>query len=316
MSAATGLEILRWADLDDSARQCLLGSAAYSAATAHPLFSALSQRVFRAYFGAACTDLTQVAVRDGNPVGYLPASSFDAEASYFGLPARAFGETGAALMQSLAEAASRAGCRSLKLDQREVGAFSGNARLGPVQTTATAVVDLARDAAAIKAALRKSYKSLVNWGLNNLELRVLDAQRANRDAFLAFRDFHRAVSGRSTRSDETWEIQFEMIRHGEAYAVLGSRDSRLVSANLVQHSASEAYYGVGVYDREMMAQRVPLAHGPLFHSILHAREIGLRKFVLGDVGASPDEKLGNIARFKRGFATAIEPGGWAHLRLG
>jgi hypothetical protein len=231
------------------------------------------------------------------------------------MPVHAFGEETGALLAELAGAAAAAGCTGLKLDERDADAFRGDASLGSVHATDTAVVDLGLDAAAIKANLRKSYKSLVNWGLRNLELKVLDRERADKDAYLEFREFHRAVAGRSTRSDETWEIQFEMIRQGEAYAVLGYRDARLVSANLLQHSASEVYYGVGVYDRALMAQRVPLAHGPLFHAILHARSLGLRKFVLGDATETEDAKLGNIARFKRGFATAIEHGGWAQLRL-
>lgn len=318
MIAAPGLEIRRWAELDDGGRADALQCTAGRAALSDPLRSPLAQRFYAAYFGTGCFDLTRVALQYGKPIGYLPASLMDAQASYFGMPAKAFADTEAtraALLHSLVQDATRKGCRTLKLDQRDAATFSCGGRLGPIHAVDTALVDLALEPAAIKAGLRKSYKSLVNWGQRHLELRFIDRVRADREAFLAFREFHRKVSGRSTRSDETWEIQFEMILQGEAFALLGYYKARLVSANLVQHSDSEAYYGVGVYDREMMAERLPVAHGPLFSAILRAREIGLKRFVLGDASDSDDEKLANIARFKRGFATAIETGGWMECQL-
>jgi hypothetical protein len=309
VSGAADASIRRLADLDDATRARLPDSGA------DPLYSALSARFYASYAGGRARDLSLVALRGADPVAFIPASALDSRASYYGMPARAFGEPSTALLRALADEAAAAGCVSLKLDSRAAAALAGDPRLGPANPTETAVVDLKLDVAALRAALRKSYKSLVNWGSRNLDMELIDQANAGRTPFLAFRDFHRAVSGRATRSDETWEIQFEMIRAGEAYAVLGRRDGRLVSASLIQHSSVQAYYGVGVYDRELMAQRVPVAHGTMFHAILHARQLGLSTFVLGDVGATGDEKADNIARFKRGFATAIEPSSWMEMRL-
>ena len=120
------------------------------------------------------------------------------------------------------------------------------------------------------------------------------------------RDFHRAVSGKATRDDRTWELQFEMVREGESYAVLGRLAGRLAAATLVTHGSRSAYYGVGIYDRELMAQGKPIGHASVFRAILHARSLGLREFLLGEVTVRGDQKADNIAQFKKGFATRVQ----------
>lgn len=311
MSAEAAVKIWRWSELEPTDRERLAKSAVYRASMLHPLCSDLAQQYFRAYFGYACSDLSLIALQNDYVVGYVLANALNGEVSYYGMPIMIFGEVVPFLVNSLKEIASLAGCRTIKLDQRDARALGISSY--PVERTESAMVNLEIDARAIKAGLRQSYKSLVNWGLKNLEIRLLNAQQADRRAFMKMRDFHRQVAGRSTRSDETWEIQFEMIARGEAYTVLANKNGHLVSASFVQYSSVHAYYSVGVYDRDLMARRLPLAHGPLFYAIQYARDMGLKRFELGAVGVTCDTKQKNIGHFKRGFASAVEPGGWLHL---
>ena len=80
-------------------------------------------------------------------------------------------------------------------------------------------IDLNLDLASFKSSLRKSYKSLVNWGKNNLDIRIIDSNNLNEESFFAFKDLHIEASGRKTRSDVSWEKQLQAIKCNEAFAI-------------------------------------------------------------------------------------------------
>lgn len=293
-----------------ASRRAGIASRAFAAVRdENPLYSSLSHRYYQSYAGGSCDPVDVVVLRKGEPVLFLPLSGDGKRLSYFGEPARlfpvppgtdpgpaAFGALLATLvaLQELGYAEllliedPRVSLRVIERERLEVG-----------------IVDLEADDAGLRRGLRKSYKSLVNWGQRNLAMALIDAADPDAIGFRAMRDFHRKVAGRLTRSDETWEIQLEMIRAGEAFAVLGNYQGRLVAANLVIHGSRSAYYGVGVYDRELMAQGLPLAHGLLFRTMLETRARGMHSLLLGDVTRHGDAKLDGIATFKRGFASRV-----------
>ena len=196
-----------------------------------------------------------------------------------------------------------------ELARRYYAAYLGAAPKAAQRSALIAVVDLSQPVQAIKANIRKSYKSLINWGMRNLYIDTLDSANASRERFDTVREFHIAVAGRETRSAETWQIQADMIAAGEAFCTLAYLNARLVAANLIL-LADAAYYGVGVYERELMAEGKPLAHAPLYCAILRAKRAGLKTFVLGEVDPSGEAKRDGIAHFKRGFATSTEPADW------
>jgi len=85
----------------------------------------------------------------------------------------------------------------------------------------------------------------------------------------------------------------------------------LVAANLIRTGVSglterTAYYGIGVYDRELMAKNKPISHYVLFKSILEAKERKCVFFELGDVTPTGDQKYNDILKFKRGFTNRIQ----------
>lgn len=168
-------------------------------------------------------------------------------------------------------------------------------------------VDLTASSAAIKANLRKSYKSLTNWGKNNLSAVLINQEHACKDLFNEFKAFHIAVAGKKTRSDHSWQLQFEMILSGEAFVTLYYLDSKLVAGNLILLGQQRAFYGVGVYDRQLMAEdNLALSHWPLLDAITKCKNLGLTSFDLGRYSLDNDDvKLQQIASFKKGFATEM-----------
>ena len=168
-------------------------------------------------------------------------------------------------------------------------------------------IDLNLSEQQIKTNIRKSYKSLVNWGEKNLEFSLINCDNPDYSKFLSFKNFHIATAGRKTRSDRSWDLQFESIKLNEAYLILGYLSDKIVSSSLIMYGKNEAYYGVGVYDRELMSKNVAVGHYNILLAIYHAKKIGLKSINLGFImNDAEDEKEKNIFRFKSGFSNSLE----------
>jgi hypothetical protein len=158
----------------------------------------------------------------------------------------------------------------------------------------------------IRRSLRKSFRSLVNWGQRNLRLVSIDAKNPDCALFKAYQDFHTVVARRITRPQASWRAMFNWIAQGGGELILGYLGDELVAGTMVVDSAVHSYYASGVYDRNRFNQ--PLAHWPLFNVMLHSMSRGKQMFVLGDLplpGAASDKEIA-IGYFKRGFATDIQ----------
>ncbi len=166
-------------------------------------------------------------------------------------------------------------------------------------------VDLSMSIEDIKANLRKSYKSLLSMGNRLWQSNVFAEVEHN--VFDEFRQLHYQVSGRATRSVETWNIQEQAINSGDAFLVV-LRDDKgvMVGGGLFHTSKTEGLYAVGVYDRNLFDK--PLGHVVQMKAIEHMKTRGLRwhklgeRFYPGD-SCKPTEKELSIAHFKAGFAT-------------
>lgn len=177
----------------------------------------------------------------------------------------------------------------------------------------TQMIDLSASETDLRSQIRKSYKSLINWGKKNLSLRVLDSETIAPEDIERFRQLHIHASGRETRSPQTWEVQYEMVCHEEAFVVLGELEAELVTAALFPCSSRYCYYGVSASKRELFDK--PLSHSVMWRAMIYAKEHGCRFFETGrqhyprQGDPLPTQKELSISTFKRGF------GGQTHLRL-
>lgn len=167
------------------------------------------------------------------------------------------------------------------------------------------VIDLSVPEPQLRSQIRKSYKSLINWGAKNLKLRLLDPASVTPAAIEEFRQLHIEVAGRETRTKRSWEIQLEMIQQNEAFAILGDLDGALVTAALFVHSPKYCLYGVSASKRELFEK--PLGHIILWTAIQQAKKIGCKYFESGEQyfpnqgTPPPTGKELNISAFKKGF---------------
>jgi hypothetical protein len=179
------------------------------------------------------------------------------------------------------------------------------------------VLDLDLDEDGLRQAVRKSYKSLINWGEKHLCPNIVDQGTLEEAVFEPYRELHLLAAGRETRSRATWQINAEMIRQGQAFLVLGRLDGRLVTGAFFNVFGDACYYSNAASDRDLFEK--PLGHCITWRGLLHARSLGCRLLDMGEIffthqpvgptaatktedgQTRANEKNLNIAIFKRGF---------------
>jgi len=168
------------------------------------------------------------------------------------------------------------------------------------------VLDLSQNEAKLKNGIRKSYSSLINWGMRELQPIVLGADDLTWEHMLEFRQLHIKEAGRVTRSEESWRWQYKMVQAGEAFVVLGYQEHELVSAGFFTHSKKNCYYGSSASRRDLFKK--PLSHALVWSAILHAKKIGCFWFGIGEQlfpnhpeNQKPTKKELGISMFKAGF---------------
>jgi len=170
-------------------------------------------------------------------------------------------------------------------------------------------VDLSLSIDSIKSHFRKSYKSLINSGSKNFK--IVTCCDANPLSWNEFRSLHLEVSGRVTRSDESWNLQYKSIELGEAFLIALRDDTgRMVGGGFFNATVDEALYAVGVYDRRLFEH--PLGHMVQYAAILEMKRRGIKWYKLGSMAlpylqSAPSEKEISISHFKEGFATHLFP---------
>jgi hypothetical protein len=295
---------------------------AFAAIEWHPTYSHRGQEYYAAVLGERRSDATFAVMEGEQPLFLIPCSVGQGRLDYWELPIRIFGRDN--LDPSLLETATglafqhfdylmdRHQCDKLLIhDEKSVGSLSAVGRrcLDRFHSGAlrlNGICDVSQGEPAMRQGLRKSFRSFLNWGRRNLELRCVNRANADRALFQQYRDFHLAVAGRATRPEESWERMFEWVVCGKGELTLGFlATGDLVAGNLMLDGSRFSNYASGVYDRRHFDK--PLAHWPLWYSMLSARQRGLEAVDLGDLPLSralaPKEY--NIGYFKRGFATNV-----------
>lgn len=266
------------------------------------------------YFNNEYTNYTIIVFDDDeNAVLAFYAFANSSVLSYFELPVsvietlfsnrlqknRAYGE----LLIKLNQLISQNRFRGLRFYSNEYLCAAFYSKIQKVDVEYSSLVDLTIPEEIIKTNIRKSYKSLVNWGEKSLDILLVDHNNTDYNKFVEFRNFHIETAGRKTRSDRSWDIQFESIKNNEAFLLLGYLADQLVSGSLILYGATEAYYGVGVYDRQLMANKVAVGHYNILKTIYECKSRGLSLLNLGSIAKkSEDEKEKNIFKFKSGFS--------------
>lgn len=179
-----------------------------------------------------------------------------------------------------------------------------------IQTRHDLFADLSPDLATIRSTFRKSYRPLINVALKTWHASVMDADNADPNTWIEFKQLHKDVAGRSTRSDRTWLIQWGMVQARDAFLVTlrDPSNQRLIGAGLFQFTADEGLYAVGAYDRALFDK--PLGHAVQQRAIESLKALGVRWYQVGERHYSqsahaPSAKEVAISEFKQGFSSHL-----------
>jgi hypothetical protein len=167
------------------------------------------------------------------------------------------------------------------------------------------VVDLSDGKPGAWRSVRRSYRSLIS-GMNRIASTRISTDPVD---LPILKGLHRAAAGRTTRSEETWTSQARAMAAGDAFLVLvsslagGGED---IGGALIYHSAWQAEYAVGAYDRALQATNAPVGHLAQWAAIQYLCEhTEVKSYVLGRFSRLDEwrGKLGGINQFKSGFAS-------------
>jgi len=155
--------------------------------------------------------------------------------------------------------------------------------------------------------LRKSYKPLINQGLKIWTVKKLIGE--NLEVWSDFKSLHYKVSGGKTRSDKTWERQYDSIALGEAFLIYLLNDNKeMIGGGYFTFSKNEAVYSIGAYDRNLFDK--PIGHVIQYEAIQEFIKRKIDWYKLGSIENYNDndefsKKMKSIQSFKNGFATHI-----------
>lgn len=290
----------------------------------HPLFQVANTAYYKSLFAERnYADYSVVILKDNVPVMGTIACVFESEQSVeisaFGLPLTVFSNIEAS--QDDISQASKVLIKYLKatIEDNEVSyVFMRdvliNGQLSPIGSWLlssgaqaasyfTQIIDITKSETTLYREVRKSYKSLINWGKKNLDIRVFDKSNITPDIIEEFRQLHIKVAGRETRSSQSWEKQLEMISNNEAFAVLGWLEAKLVTAALFPFSPTICFYGISAANRDMFDK--PLSHAILWRAITHAKQLECQYFEIGTQYYTYQKEISDkersISTFKHGF---------------
>lgn len=300
-----------------------LAAPEFSEVNAHPMTGGFGRIYYPAVYGEALVDATFTIVDRDRPLALVPCCVHDGILDNLGQPIQVFTARGADTAQAgkvvdeviaeLDRVGGRVGARETRI------ATSAEPSLGPLAAACLksgfvasasfdAICDLSLDEAQLFGALRRRFRSFVNWGKTNLQMQYVNKSTARREVFDNYQQFHLKVAGRSTRTQASWDRMYEWIVSGGGELALGhlADSSELVAGTMIVDGSETAYYASGVYDRDRFDK--PIAHWPMFDAVLRARGRGLKRFDVGSLPqpGSASAKEEQIGYFKRGFATSTK----------
>ena len=148
--------------------------------------------------------------------------------------------------------------------------------------------------------IRSSYKSIINKDKVNRSV----TQVTDEYEWKACQELHFKVSGRRTRSNQTWKIQWKMIKDKSSVAFCVKDKGQIAGFSLFYLSKNIVTYAVGAYDRNLFKER-PVSHILLWRAIEFFKSLEIDYLFLGEEYLNMDlrdQKLADINHFKKGFA--------------
>jgi hypothetical protein len=169
----------------------------------------------------------------------------------------------------------------------------------------TYVMDLPGD---LLGSCRKGHKCDIKDIVKNENFKTffVDGDNASQKLFAEYVDLHHKCSGKVTRPQITFDMQFEKIKIGKAFLVGLSYKGRNVAFVYFEYSNDKAIYASAADDPDY--DKLKLYHVLIFRALEYLKEKSIHVVDTGQPSCPSsqfdyyiDKKQANIALFKRGF---------------
>tara|TARA_B110000305_G_C19376374_1_gene607224 strand:+ start:181 stop:1143 length:963 start_codon:yes stop_codon:yes gene_type:complete len=119
-----------------------------------------------------------------------------------------------------------------------------------------------------------------------------------------FKSLHKIVSGKATRSDLSWKLQYDNVINGSSIFIYSKFKNQLIAGCLFDYSRDDMKYSVSVTDPYYKKFNCNLKIISI--AIKYAKSIELKNFHLGVLNqGETDIKKKNIHDFKKNFCSKI-----------
>lgn len=155
---------------------------------------------------------------------------------------------------------------------------------------------------------RKGHRCDIKKILNDKKFKVIVVDQKNSDYEIheKYRELHYKCSGRTTRSNETFDLQFEDVKNGNAVLFGIQYENKHIAFAYFKYNFDKAIYASGADDPDY--NNFPLYHTLVYSAMEYLKRIGVHCINTGQPSSPsrqilyyPDLKQLNIALFKRGF---------------
>lgn len=178
----------------------------------------------------------------------------------------------------------------------------------------TQIIDLSKPKEDLWMDIRKSYKGLINKGLKIYNFHIMTRDNAEYEIHEKYRLTHFKAAGRATRSKETFDLQFEQLRAGEATLISVLFEGKYVQLNYFNHYNNYVHYASAADDPDFSSTCMPpMGHAIIWQAIKYFKENNYKYLELGlqyfgnQLFEYPSEKKKMISYFKRGFGGSPYP---------
>tara|TARA_X000001036_G_scaffold17365_1_gene14551 strand:- start:284 stop:1252 length:969 start_codon:yes stop_codon:yes gene_type:complete len=150
---------------------------------------------------------------------------------------------------------------------------------------------------------RDSTMNRLNKKFDNLEYFTISKKKCDED-WKNFKSLHRNVAGRLTRSDTSWDIQYNNIQKGTSVFIYSKFNKKFIAGCLFDHSKDDMKYSVSASDPNF--RKFNSNEKIISLAIKYAKSINIKNLHFGVLKKKEtDIKKINIHDFKKNFCRKI-----------
>ena len=167
-------------------------------------------------------------------------------------------------------------------------------------------IKLDEDLKSIQRKFSKGHRSALKINYENLSYELFDFKNYKKNQIFEMMDLHEKVSGKKTRSKETWEINEKMILSKKGLLIRVKENSRLISYAFIFFNKNSSIYFSSCTMRDIFKLYKNITHKIIWESIKYLKSANCKNFHLGTTKSlyskkEIDEKSKNIDLFKSSF---------------